>query len=242
MPITTRPVQRIAGLQWFARSLPEGRQVLAGTMSLEIKEDTHLIIPLPVKPGTNADGIVFVELLQYLRVFDDLRECFLTENDFIAQRGDPFDGKVPDFFLEPGSYSPVFIPNTAELQKILPAPLTGILPDYVGYGFAVYSLKAGLGWLLPLVISYPAVNPDQLYYPTREALGTLPGKTAAQEATLYCQKLPHGRYSPFLWEESRGWAHPTVSSVLAKGLIHPKHHLQRLKLEPGRENADLVVV
>ncbi len=144
----------------------------------------------------------------------------------------------------PGGYSPAdpFVPSVQELNRLIATPgLAAALRPYQDFGFAVYELKAGFGGLLPLVVSFPRADPRQLYFPTFHASPGPVAEEIVHDHLLYCQKLPEDGYSTFLWEESAGWAHPVVSAVLARGMVHPRQHLQRLKLEDVGKNKDFIL-
>src|SRR6266478_4690095 len=72
----SRPVDRVANTNIFARSGKEGRQFLVYSMSLSAKEDLAMILPIPVPKKSKDDAVRFINLEKYPDFFKDLRAGF----------------------------------------------------------------------------------------------------------------------------------------------------------------------
>src|SRR5262245_34965492 len=84
-------VESVSGTHIFARSLPEGRQVLVYSMTLSTPQDVAMILPIPVRSGTGEKDVTFVDLSGYKRFFESMAEAFERVTPPIeAAAADPF--------------------------------------------------------------------------------------------------------------------------------------------------------
>src|SRR5262249_56294035 len=72
----SRPVDRVANTNIFARSSKEGRQFLVYSMTLSAKEDLAMILPIPVPKESKDDAVRFINLEKYPDFFADMVKGF----------------------------------------------------------------------------------------------------------------------------------------------------------------------
>ena len=72
----SRPVDRVANTNIFARSGKEGRQFLVYSMILSAKEDLAMILPIPVPKESKDDAVRFINLEKYPEFFQDMNKGF----------------------------------------------------------------------------------------------------------------------------------------------------------------------
>src|SRR5437762_6143008 len=72
----SRPVDRVANTNIFARSGKEGRQFLVYSMTLSAKEDLAMILPIPVPKDSKDDAVHFINLEKYPNFFADMLKGF----------------------------------------------------------------------------------------------------------------------------------------------------------------------
>ena len=65
----SKPVTHVSGTSIFARTAEAGRQFLVYSMSIEAKEDLAMVLPLPVKLGSDEKGVSFIDLRLTLNSF-----------------------------------------------------------------------------------------------------------------------------------------------------------------------------
>src|SRR5262245_12930687 len=86
MCMFTSPVESVTETSIFARSLPEGRQVIVYRMNLNTKVDTAMVLPIPVKAGSGEKAVQFVDLFGYPRMLSDMERLFVE----MRAGADPF--------------------------------------------------------------------------------------------------------------------------------------------------------
>jgi hypothetical protein len=241
---------QVKGTRIFARSLPEGRQVIVYTMNVDAPVEMAMVLPLPVKPGIVEKDLVFVSLKEYPEFFQAMEFIFASSpNDPFGSDSGPFasaEAPEPLKVQEVGAFEASFVPTVADFSRLdarfqLPAGTWDKLPAYRNFGFAVFKLKPGKQDVHPMAFSFPRSNPAALFFPT---LHIHDGQVHAEEEfdhVLYCQKMPYDRFPLHDWEESRGPAHPDISSVRSKGIVHPRYHLYRMGVHGRRRNTDIVL-
>src|SRR5688572_1509042 len=72
----SRPVISVSATNIFARAEEDGRQFLVYSMKLNAKDDLAMVLPLPVKVGSDEKDVSFIDLSGYPDFFADLRTGF----------------------------------------------------------------------------------------------------------------------------------------------------------------------
>lgn len=245
----TGPVKEVGNTRIFARALDGGWQALIYSMSVDAPQDVAMVLPLPVKPGTGDNGIVFLDLQAYPALFQDLSAGFPTRG-VASGGGDPFAARAaaaPALKVENiGAFEASFVPRIQDFTRLdarfqLPAGTWEKLPAYADYGFAVFKLKAGRRRVHPMAFRFPSRHPDRLFFPT---VHIHDGEVHAKEKfdhTFYLQTRQSGLRDLMTWEES-----PSIAAVFTKagethGLIDPALHVRRVKVNGEKDNRDLIL-
>src|SRR5688572_8082826 len=156
MGLFTAPFQSAASTSLFARSLPEGRQVVVCELFLEAREDVAMILPIPVKPGSGEKAVQFVDLSGYRAMMEDVERAF--PSDSTVEEG-CFPG--PDAKLFEASYAPSLADLAKQEERFrLPAGVWDKLPQYREFGFVVFKIRAGENTVKPLAFAFPRKDPE----------------------------------------------------------------------------------
>ena len=157
MCMFSAPVESVSETRIFARSLPEGRQVLVYRMKLSAKKDVAMILPIPVKPGSGEKAVQFVDLARYPDMLSDMERLF-------DDTPSPATFAAADSFALPGrrlaveivgAYEASYVPSFADFKRLderfrLPSgvqsSVIGWIVKLIARNFATLP-GAGLVWL-----------------------------------------------------------------------------------------------
>lgn len=244
----SRPVESVTDTKIFARSHADGRQLLVYRMKLSTAEENAMILPLPVKPGTDEKGLLFVDLSGCPDFFVGLNALFPAPGD----AGGPFAADIlsdKSRTLEVqkvGSFEASFVPSLADFTRlderfrIAPAAWEK-LPQYRDWGFAVFKLAKGRADIHPMAFAFPRRDPARLFFPTVHIHDGQVHEEEEFDHVLYCQRLPEEKFSLMDWEESASLPHTELDLAAARGIVHPKYHIHRRTLRGKLRNEDIVL-
>jgi hypothetical protein len=247
MCMFTQPIEEVRDTRIFARSLPEGRQVLVYQMGLHTKRDVAMILPIPAKPGSGGDAVQFVDLSGCPQLMVQLERLFPGRADFLAESAaDPFAGAETIEVKTVGSYEASYVLSLADFARLderfrLPPGAWEKLPGYSAFGFVVFKFKEMDDPVHPMAFAFPRANPAQLFFPT---VHVHDGEVHAEEEfdhQLFCQKLPGDTFSMMEWEESKALPATSVQVIPAKGIVDPRLHVLRRVMKGKLKNADVVL-
>jgi hypothetical protein len=256
----SRPVRHVSQTQIFARPLPGGRQALVYAMSVDLDEDTAMILPLPTPPGAGDEGAVsFVDLSGYGRFFGDLRAAFPE-----VYLGQPKGGMLlarsagrPKLAVHAvGEFEASFAPSLGDLDRLderfrLPRETWARLPRYQDHGFAVFKLRARRWWerlrgraqtIHPMALTFEPRDRGEIFFPTVHIHDGEVRARAGFDHSLYVQlpgalgQLLDGRWSPSL-----GPLGSRVDAARSQGLIDGDAPAFRCVLLGEQENTDIVI-
>jgi hypothetical protein len=119
----SQSVEEVRDTRIFARSLPQGRQVLVYQMGLRTKRDVAMILPIPVKPGSGADAAQFVDLSGCPQLMLQLERLYPAREDYLSEAGgaaDPFASPAAEIIevKAVGSYEASFVPSLADFSRV----------------------------------------------------------------------------------------------------------------------------
>ena len=239
------PVESVTETRIFARSLPEGRQVLVYRMKLSAKKDVAMILPIPVKPGSGEKAVQFVDLARYPTMLWDMEGLF----DVTAAAGaaDPFAGGDEKLAVENvGAYEASYVPSLADFTRLderfrLPSGVWDKLPFYSDFGFVVFKFRQVDAEIHPMAFAFPRKDPARLFFPT---VHVHDGKVHDKEDfdhVLYCQKIPGDSFALTDWKESPELPATAVNIVAARGIVDPRLHIYRKAMEGQLPNTDTVL-
>ncbi len=236
-------VDRVSATKIFARLLAPGRQGLVYQMSLKSRQDVAMILPLPVVPGTQGDAIHWVDLSQYPQFFSDLDRGFpVSKSDSRKDWGAPPAGAALPV-VEVGNFEASFVPSLADFHRLderfrLSDVAQGDLPEYLGWAFAVFKLKAGDRKIHPMAFSFPTAAPRRLFFPTLHVHDGKVHDFAEFDHVLYAQPHLTQELSFLAWTESDLLPPSFMDQALSKDLLSLDHHVYRRSLHGRLENED----
>ena len=249
----SQPILSVSATNIFARGSADGRQFLVYSMTLDAADDLAMVLPLPVKPGTEEQAVEFIDLSAYPDFFDDLQSCFPA----IETLGDPISGFGLQGDAEPklnvvqvGAFEASFVPKLKDFSRLderyrISDRAWKKLPEYRDYGFAVFKLKSGAARIHPMAFSFPRRNPAVLFFPTVHIHDGEVHEAAEFDHTLYFQ-CSRPMENPEQWLMP-GWA-PSWNVVRAymkwirtHGVILPDQHCYRTQLRGRLPNRDTFV-
>lgn len=242
----TQIVEEVKNTRIFARLGANGNQTLIYSMSMSAKEDVAMVLPIPVKAGSDEDAVRFFDFSGYASVFDDLHRSFPTAVTY----ADPFGAEPRSASASPlkviavGAYDASFVPQIADFTRLdarfrLPEELWPKLPGYSNFGFAVFKLRKGRHDVHPMAFAFPTNRPGSVFFPTLHIHDGEVHEHEYFDHTLYLQgqSLQMSKQ----WEESRGLAVQNVKCGLTHGMIRPEMHVFRRTIHGKFPNGDIVV-
>ena len=243
-------VRSVSNTRIFARLLPENRQALVYSMSLDTPEDVAMILPIPVPPGSGEKAVRFISFEKYADVFEDIERTFprLVPLSFggIKSRALPAAAKNELEVQKVGSFDASFVPSIKDFSRLdaqfrLPDGVWEKIGNYAKFGFAVFKLRKGNQAVHPMAFAFPTAMPGRIFFPTVHIHDGKVHKTAEFDHTLYAQTAS-GRAPELLgWEESETLASGAVKLEKTSGLIVGPSHFFRKKMHGRLRNADVII-
>lgn len=244
----SKPVTHVSATSIFARTTGAGRQFLVYSMSIQAKEDLAMVLPLPVKPGTDEKGVTFIDLKNYPNFFVDLERGFPA----LVQSAGPSPaaaGRGPVEKLEVirvGGFDASFVPTVDDFARLderfrLPEGAWKKLPGYRDYGFAVFKLRHVMLKVHPMAFSFPQRDPNSLFFPTVHIHDGEVHPEADFDHQLYCQPQENQHLVLDHWRESTGHAGSFMKIARAQGLVDADQHCYRRGLGGRLANRDTFV-
>jgi hypothetical protein len=245
----SRPVQRVARTRIFARPTYAGRQVVVYAMELTAAESLAMILPVPVKAGSDPKEFRFINLEAYPEFFDDLSRGFpeLANPASAGAGSSPTRAATAKLeVVNVGSVAASFVPTLSDFQRLdarfrIDPKIWRKLPGYERMGFAVFKLKAGRQQVHPMCFAFPRADGAKLFFPTLHIHDGTIRETENFDHELYAQG--NGEQAPDVlnWEESRGWAGQFMKTERTAGILHRDAHVYRRKLRGKLPNEDTYV-
>jgi len=242
----SRQVEFVSDTGIFARPGKQGRQLLAYGMKVGAPEDLAMILPIPVAAGTPEDGVSFINLEGYPKLFDDLASGFEMKGEKFSL-GVPAGRAAGTLKVETvGNFVASFVPTIGDFARLdarfrLPDAVWKGLGQYAKFGFAVFQLKKGAGQIHPMAFSFPSATPEQLFFPTVHIHDGKVHAKAGFDHALYCQVAKSGLSSLMHWEESWKPASAFVKTDKSRGLVEPERHVFRRGLKGMLANEDMLL-
>ncbi len=244
------PVESVTETRIFARSLPEGRQVLVYRMKLSAKKDVAMILPIPVKPGSGEKAVQFVDLARYPDMLSDMESLFPERNrpDFLSEpAADPFaSGEEPLAVENVGAYEASYVPSLADFARLderfrLPSGVWDQMPFYNDFGFVVFKFRQVDAEIHPMAFAFPRKDPARLFFPTVHVHDGQVHDKEDFDHILYCQKIPGDAFALTDWQESPELPAAAVNIVAARGIVDPRLHIYRKAMKGHLPNTDTVL-
>jgi hypothetical protein len=244
----SRPVDRVANTNIFARSGKEGRQFLAYSMTLSTKEDLAMILPIPVPKDSKDDAVHFINLEKYPEFFGDMLRGF-PPPPTRAKDGPKFAvgaANKPLPVVEVGSFEASFAPSVKDFDRLddrfrLPTAVWDQLPLYKDCGFAVFKLKKGAKTIHPMAFEFPRARPEKIFFPTVHIHDGKVHDTAMFDHLLFCQRSESETDPILKWEESTQPARFFMKIDKAQELLDPDGHCYKRGIRGRQKNEDILV-
>lgn len=246
----SRPVISVSATNIFARPAEEGRQFVVYSMTLNAKDDLAMILPLPVKAGSDEKAVTFVDLSNYPDFFTDLHKgfpVFITDDLGLAMsKGIAVANSRKLEVVRVGSFEASFVPTLKDFFRLderfrISDRAWKQLPQYRDYGFAVFKLKPGESKVHPMAFSFPRRDSKSLFFPTVHIHDGKVHSKADFDHALYCQPGERERPEVHEWEESYADARRFMQVDKAKGLILADQHCYRKELRGRLPNRDTLI-
>jgi hypothetical protein len=243
----SRPVITVTDTNIFARAAKDGRQFLVYAMHLNAKDELAMILPIPVPKATKDDAVRFINLEKYPEFFAEMRLGFPVV--LPPSRG-PKPGNEPNAptalkVVEVGSFVASFVPSVADFKRLdeqfrLSTEVWDKLPNYQGFGFAVFQLKKGEHKIHPMAFEFPRADPKQLFFPTVHIHDGTVKLRARFHHTLYCQNTAEEKLMQ--WTESMRPAGMFMTKIdAAQGIVDAEAHCYKKMMVGDFKNEDILV-
>jgi hypothetical protein len=240
------PVKSVSATNIFARMGEAGRQFLVYSMTVNMTKPLAMVLPLPVKKGSDEKSVRFINLEDYKNFFFDLDAGFpkpLT----LATDSIPIVAAMPASarkleVVQVGNFEASFVPTVKDFNRLdkrfkLPPVLFTKLPDYAHYGFAVFKLKPGSQTVHPMAFEFPTAQ-EKLFFPTVHIHDGKVHARATFDHVLYCQPSESARLKLKDWEESEKLAARFVDIKKSTGIVLADEHCYKRELRGMLTNKD----
>jgi hypothetical protein len=247
----SRPVEHVSQTKIFARTAGKDRQFIVYSMTIDAKEDLAMILPIPVPDRSPDDAVKFINLEKYPEFFADLKKGFPDPPPSRASHsfslGVPMAAAKKLDVVSVGSFEASFVPTIADFSRLderfrLPNEAWNELPQYKGFGFAVFKLKQGKKTIHPMAFDFPTAVANRLFFPTVHIHDGKVHDKADFDHALYCQAGESDDRKALLhWRESERPADAFMDVKRSKGLIDPEAHAYLTTIRGMKKNQDTLV-
>lgn len=243
-------VRSVSNTRIFARLLPENRQALIYSMSLDTPKDVAMILPIPVPEGSDEKAVRFISFEKYPDVFDDIKRTFPVPRSLAYANSFGVGSKAqPQGILEVhkvGAFNASFVPGIKDFARLdpqfrLPDGVWEEIGTYSKFGFAVFKLRKGNQEVHPMAFAFPTAMPGKIFFPTVHIHDGKVHKRATFDHTLYAQTASGRAPQLFGWEESETLASGAVKLEKTSGLIVGESHFFRKEMHGLLRNVDVIV-
>ncbi|MEH6416104.1 hypothetical protein [Pseudomonas sp. CGJS7] len=241
MCIFSQPIDHVSDTRIYARMRGD-RQYLAYQMRLASMTEQAMILPLPVAGGDPGD-LRFIDLSACALWFDGLDACFPN----LSRGGGPVAAAASLEVHRVGAFDASFVPERAAFARLDPRfrlddGVWDRFPDYAGFGFAVFQLRAGDARVHPMALSFRSRDPRTLFFPTAHVHDGQVHATAEFDHRLYAQfdtVPPQWRQGEILPRQTLGAGF--LATTAAAELIDADAPVARRILRGEQTNGDVVV-
>jgi hypothetical protein len=246
----SQPVISVSATNIFARPANEGRQFLVYSMTLNAEKELAMVLPLPVKRGTDEQDVSFIDLSGYPEFFDDLDKGFPVPDSggwhFGCAATRSVTAAAPLKVVRVGNFEASFVPTLQDFARLderfrISDAAWEKLPRYTDYGFAVFKLASGEAKIHPMALSFPRRNPKSLFFPTVHIHDGEVHSRAEFDHSLYCQPSELERPTIHDWQESHADARRFMKVDKTRGLILAEQHCYQKKLRGMLPNRDTLI-
>jgi hypothetical protein len=237
MCIFSGPVEKVNGTNVFCR-MEQGIQTLVYGMSVYASRDVSMILPLPVKPGTQE--INFIALDGYPNFFQDMENGFVEKSKGLSRGLDTLSvDSLRTLKVEKvGNFEASFVPTLQDFDRIdgrfkLSPSVWASLPQYSDFAFAVFQLTKPEGEIHPMAFQF-ASRWSYLFFPTVHIHNGELHHYEHFDHRLYCQS----DYPTAEWRSSYSPTSSFMKLEKAKDILHPTARISLRKMIGKFPNMD----
>lgn len=248
----TKPVISVTATKIFARAGKADHQYLVYSMNLKASEALAMVLPLPVKAGSDENAVKFISLKDYPEFFTDMESGFPApvsagRSEGVLKWHANSAAALP--VVEVGNFEASFVPTVKDFSRLderfrLPEGAWKKLPAYKDFGFAVFKLKPGSQQVHPMAFSFPRRDIHSLFFPTVHIHDGKVHSEAEFDHVLYCQPNegePLKYDSKRAWIESSGHAISFMRVAKAEAIVEPNQHCYKTTMDGHLPNRDTSV-
>jgi hypothetical protein len=244
------PVKSVSATNIFARMGEAGRQFVVYSMTVDMAKPLAMVLPIPIKKGSDEKSVRFINLEEYKNFFGDLEAGFprpITKSLSLGDENLPVAASTRVLeVVQVGNFEASFVPAVNDFSRLderfrMPADLFAKMPDYQNFGFAVFKLKPGAQTVHPMAFEFPTSLGERVFFPTVHIHDGEVHPRAEFDHVLYCQPngLSHLKLSR--WVESPQTASQFMDTKKSAGLILADEHCYKMGMHGLLTNKDTVL-
>ena len=242
-------VKSVSATSIFARMGANGRQSLVYSMTVDMAKPLAMVLPVPIKNGSDEKAVHFINLENYPHFFSDL-EAGCPEpqpgNTEVASTSAAPLSVQPLAVVQVGNFEASFVPSVRDLNRLdarfqLPPELFEKMPEYRQFGFAVFKLKPGAQTVHPMAFKFSSSLGGQLFFPTVHIHDGQVHARAKFDHVLYCQAAVTAPLKLSSWRESDKTARHFMDIKKSAGLVLTDEHCYKLEMHGLLANKDTVL-
>lgn len=244
----TGAIASVSKTRIFARATDDGRQYLVYSMNLDTKADVAMVLPIPIYAGTMEKEVKFIDLKDHPEFFESVASAWPPPEWATASAplASGAAGASTLIVQQVGAFEASFVPTVGDFSRLderfrLPTGIWDKLPQYRGYGFVVFKLKAGNAAIHPMAFSFPRFDATSLFFPTVHIHDGSVHERAHFDHELYLQDSLIAASAQPDWDESRLIGRQVRKFGDYPDLIDPDQHFYLHRIHGDKENRDVVV-
>ena len=230
----------------FARMGEDERQFIVYSMTLNMTKPLAMVLPIPVKPGSDEKAVCFINLADYPYFFIDLDAGFPRPHSHSMDNlsEGPISASAPQLeVVQVGNFEASFVPTIKDFSRLderfrMPPDLFDKMPEYRHFGFAVFKLKPGAQTVHPMAFDFPTPLGGRIFFPTVHVHDGEVHPRAKFDHVLYCQPSGSRHLNLSTWKESPHTAEQFVDVQRSAGLVLGDEHCYKLGIRGIRPNQD----
>lgn len=241
------PVKSVSATKIFARAGKDERQFIVYSMMVNMAQPLAMVLPIPVKSGSDENAVRFINLSGYPNFFGDLEAGFPQPNQSLARHSsDRVAAAASARVLEVvqvGNFEASFVPTVNDFNRLderfrMPPDFFKEIPEYRHFGFAVFKLKPGAQIVHPMAFDFPTALTGRVFFPTVHVHDGKVHARAKFDHVLYCQSPASEHLKLSDWNESPAIAGHFVDVKRSAGLVLADEHCYKLEIRGVRRNQD----
>jgi hypothetical protein len=240
------PVKSVSATNIFARAGESERQFIVYSMTVNMAQPLAMVLPIPIKKGSDENAVRFIDLSGYPGFFNDLDAGFPKPPPRFTRHSSDSVQAASAHVLEVvqvGSFEASFVPTVNDFSRLderfrMPPDFFKEIPEYRDFGFAVFKLKPGAQTVHPMAFDFPTSFTGRIFFPTVHVHDGKVHARAKFDHVLYCQSSGSKDLKLSEWKESPAIAEHFVDAKKSAGLVLADEHCYKLEIRGVRRNQD----